>query len=112
MSWTVEWSVHKMRSVLEESDEAVRRALIVLYKQQTRDERMADETIERNCAGFNKVDAEFGSELARIALHGGKLSDRQIQAARKMVMKYANQLTRLHNSGVKAFGQQEGERKQ
>lgn len=101
--WQTEWSIPMMRKALERSDEAVRRALIVLYRQQTPEEQGEGMTIEANAKGFNMMDAHYGSELARVVLSGGKLSPRQTSAARGMLMKYLGQLVRLQNSGVRAY---------
>lgn len=101
-AWSPEWPVLRMKEALTKSDEAVRRALIVLYLMQTPGERLEGQTIDQNRRGFNKVDAEFGSSLAKYILSGGRLSKNQLSAARSMLAKYAAQLTKLQNEGVKA----------
>jgi mannitol-1-phosphate/altronate dehydrogenase len=102
MTWDTEWTIHKMRDALNASDEAVRRALVVLYRQQTSEERAEAKTVERNSLGFNTYDAAFGTSLAEKVLRGEKLGKERTEAARKMLMKYASQLTSLHNAGVRA----------
>jgi hypothetical protein len=89
-----------MINSLRKNDEAVRRALVVLYKQQTAEEQDEHITIERNARGFNVLDALTGSRLARQVLSGQGLNANETRAARYMLMKYVKQLTELQNEGV------------
>jgi len=101
MSWEPEWTIPKVKEVIEKYDEGVRRALVMLYKQQTSEERMEGQTIERNNLGFNLHDAPFGTRLAERVLRGDKLLPSEIRAARRMLRKYVKQLTELRNAGVR-----------
>ena len=71
--------------------EVVAGCLTVLYASQTPGEQAARVTAEQNGAGFNAFDAGFGSSLAEQAI-AGRLSAKQVGAARKMLRKYAKQI--------------------
>lgn len=77
---------------------AVEQALITLYRMQTDDEKTNNVTIHKNHVGFNAFDAEFGSNLARQIRSGRPLTGAQIQSARRLVLKYAQQLTDIENA--------------
>ena len=91
-----------VEKLMRKSDLMVRRSLVVLYNQQTSEERQDGATIEQNNAGFNAYDAKLGSKLAQEVLAGRKLSKGDYLRVRFMLRKYASQLARLANSGVKA----------
>ena len=92
----------RVKELLNTSDLMVRRSIVVLYKQQTPEERQDGATIERNDAGFNAFDAGHGSALARKVLAGHKLNRAEYESARRILKKYANQLVRLAGAGAKA----------
>lgn len=71
------------------------RGIVAIYECQTKDEQATETTSHRNGIGFNGCDAEFGSSLAKQILSGRNLSTRQIEAARRMMSKYAGQLARI-----------------
>jgi len=98
-------TVESIRALLERNNKAVYRALEVLLERQTADEREAGQTNHLNGRGFNGRDANFGTSLAKqiIAWNTGEskysypLSLKQLEAARRMVYKYAGQLTNIAN---------------
>ena len=89
-------------TLIRTSDLMVRRSLVVLYRQQTFEERQDGSTIERNEAGFNAWDAKHGTQLAEMIVNNHKLGHEQYTYARRILKKYANQLARLANAGAKA----------
>jgi hypothetical protein len=92
-------------ALLVNNDKAVYRALIVLFERQTADERDAGETNHLNGMGFNGRDANFGTSLAKQVIrwqdgltnYAHPLTMPQMQAARKMLRKYAGQLAKVAN---------------
>ncbi len=92
----------RVKELLNTSDLMVRRSLVVLYRQQTFEERQDGSTIERNEAGFNAWDAKHGTQLAEMIVNNRKLGHEQYAYARRILKKYANQLVRLANAGAKA----------
>lgn len=91
------WTKEEIRRLLESRDDAVVRGLIVLYSLQTSEEQSEDRTVEKNNVGFNALDAEFLSSLARYAEKRGMLTEKQMYYARKRILKYAGQLARIAN---------------
>jgi hypothetical protein len=97
------WTKEMVREKLEKSDYAVCQALVTLYRQQTRSEQVQGNAKERNGRGFNKRDARFCSSLAEQVLRNNRegrrylLSYSQIQYARRIILKYSNQLAKLAN---------------
>ena len=97
------WTKEMVREKLEKSDYAVCQALVTLYRQQTASEQRYKEASQRNGVGFNKRDAKFCSSLAEQVLRNNRegrrylLSYSQIQYARRIILKYSNQLAKLAN---------------
>jgi hypothetical protein len=75
----------------------VGRALVALYNRQTLIERCGATTIEQNGKGFNAVDAEVGSSMAKQFLAGRSLTDKQVGvwARNGRILKYARQLNEI-----------------
>jgi len=94
------WAKEDIRKLLEESDAAVMKGLVVLYRLQTKDEQSAEITRYRNGVGFNAQDANFLSSLAKQVLKRGKLSRRQLDTGRRRILKYSNQLARVANGEI------------
>jgi hypothetical protein len=91
------WKKEEIKDLLQKSDKAVMRGLVVIYSLQTEDEKKAEETSEHNGVGFSGVDAKFLSSLAKQVMVKGRLSEKQMLHARKKMMKYAGQLTLVSN---------------
>lgn len=94
---------------------AVERALIILYERQTADEQASHSTNHENGMGFSAFDAEILSSFAcqinskvgkhndylgRVAKLGECLSKKQMELARKRVVRYARQLAEVANAKV------------
>lgn len=98
------WTRPAMLDLLERSDVAVERSLLVLYARQTQDERNAQQTVEHNGMGFGAFDAEllssFAEQISRNRYgrqEGQKLTQRQMEIARKKVVRYVGQLVEVAN---------------
>ena len=91
------WSKGEISHLLETNDTMVSRSLVKIYEKQTEDEKRAEMTAYRNGMGFNARDAKFGTSLAKVVVRGGTLSDKQIVSARRMLVKYSGQLTKIAN---------------
>lgn len=92
------WTKEQIAEGLRNKDEWVRRALVVLYNLQTSDEQVDGNTYHRNGIGFNMMDAKLLSNLARQVLEGYKLNSKQIDTARRAVIKYSGQLASIANA--------------
>ena len=91
------WDVESMKVVLERNDDQVGKALVKLYEYQTAEEQRSENTCETNGVGFNRIDAELLSSFARAYQKYGRLTEKQLCAARKRIMKYIKQLVRIAN---------------
>ena len=74
----------------------VGRALVVLFKRQTQEEKYSNHTQERNNMGFNQADARAGTLTAKSYLKNGRLADWQLRQwtanGGKRIAKYHRQL--------------------
>ena len=91
------WTKEEILYMLSKSNLAVMRGVVAIYKEQTPDEKYERFTKHLNGRGFSSVDASFGSGMARRILDEETLSQSQINACRKMIKKYAGQLSRIAN---------------
>jgi hypothetical protein len=109
-----QWTREAILALLDRSDEAVRKAVVAIYRRQTADEKASHTTNHQNGQGFNGTDATFGTSLAEQILGLGldwkgqkrtgpsKLSEKQIASARKMIKKYVGQLVEEASSPSQA----------
>jgi hypothetical protein len=91
-SMTKKAGLEVIRQGLKSNDAWLLRGLVVIYGFQTESEKAMQATAEDNGLGFNGVDAEFLSSLAVQYQQRGSLSPRQVEFARKKMVKYARQL--------------------
>lgn len=92
------YTKNEIKELLMKSDKAVSRAILALYACQTESERHTESTVESNGVGFNGCDAKFFSSLAQQLQSGRALSVRQLQFARKGILKYSGQLASIANA--------------
>ena len=97
---TTKWTKEAILDKLDNSEEMVKRSLLRLYAEQTIDEQAVGYTKESNGYGFNGVDAEFMSSVAKFLTEKGYLSPKQVSWTRKKMHKYAGQLANLANSDI------------
>lgn len=91
------WTKEEIKEKLSTDDRWLLRGLLALYKKQTNEEKAYRVTKEHNNVGFNAADADFLSGMARILVEGKTLTNNQIAAVRKSMLKYSGQLTRIAN---------------
>lgn len=89
-----EWR-RELQSLLLASDEALERAIIRIWEQQTYSEQEAGMAIIVDGVGFNKFDAPLMSKYARQLLYTGALTTYQKKKARSVMPKYWKQLMRI-----------------
>ena len=87
-----EWSKQDIKDLLARNDEAVRRALLIVYSFQTEEEQDYEETVEHNGIGFSGADANILSSFARQLKDNRQLSFKQMEIARKKMLKYSGQI--------------------
>lgn len=91
------WNKEYIKTLLETNDEMVRRSLLVIFALQTNDEKTEEHTKHVNGVGFNGLDSEILSSFAKQLKSKGYLSPKQINLARKKIMKYSSQLVDVAN---------------
>lgn len=91
------WTEDEIRSLVQTNDKVLYGALKHLYACQTQDEKDSSTTREHNGKGFNATDAEFLTSICQQLEKRGTLSPKQKEVARKKLVKYNKQLTRLAN---------------
>jgi hypothetical protein len=69
-----------------------RRALIIVYNNQTASEQNNGHTIENNGVGFSGADSEFLSSLAEQLITKKSISAKQDQMVMKLMPKYTKQV--------------------
>lgn len=87
-----EWKAY-IQNLLRLHDNAVKSALVLLLSLQEEDERRDNKSVHENGVGFNKVDADFLSRMAKQVNAGIDLTNNEMQACRWALMKYWRQLT-------------------
>ena len=93
----VKWTADGIVALLEKDDQAVERAIVVIYERQTQEEKVFAAAVKVNGVGFSQGDAEFGTSLAKGCLRYGHLTVKQLPYARKMAIKYREQLVDVAN---------------
>lgn len=86
-----EWR-ENLQELLRTNDQAVLRAIWVIYARQTVEEQIYGVSTEENGRGFTKIDAQFFTELVVQMQAGRELSPRQMAIARNKIIKYWRQL--------------------
>jgi hypothetical protein len=89
-------------NLLNKSDKAIARALLVINERQTENEKTVLGTINANGRGFTPADAYMGTSMAQYFEKFGKLSEKQLAYWKKpnvkgipRICKYANQLLEI-----------------
>lgn len=91
------WSEDEIRELIQTNDKVLYGALRKLYACQTADEQSTGETKHRNGVGFNGIDSKIMSSFAEFLNRTGFLTVKQKAVARRKLIKYNKQLTRLAN---------------
>ena len=99
------WTKEDIQEGLKTNDHWVVRGVLAIYDYQTEDEKNIEDTKHNNGVGFNGVDghilSSFAVQIKKWENSGKKyrtpLSPKQMKLARKKIMKYAGQLTRIAN---------------
>ena len=88
--------------LLNTSNKAIARALVVLNERQVRDEQTSEQTRYQNGIGFTPADAKMGTSMANFYTKFNRLSEKQIAYWRKpnvkgvpRINKYAGQLVEI-----------------
>lgn len=102
-----EWKAY-IQGLLDRSDKAVARALVVIYNNQQEHEKQAHRSIEHDNKGFSSYDAPVILPIAEVAAAGFKLNEGSITIARPIVKKYWRQLMEASKRNLKERPKDEG----
>lgn len=96
------WTVEEIRDLLAKSDVFLERSLIKMYNRQTPTEQFSHYTIEENGIGFNAFDATFLCSVSEQVMNssfpeGMRMTNKQKEAVRRCMKKYAAQITSIAN---------------
>lgn len=91
------WNSESMKEYLRNNNQAVLKAIIVLYNRQTELEKEFKESNVVNGIGFNCKDSWFLSNLARQLIQFRKISKNDFWRARWRILKYSQQLADIAN---------------
>lgn len=92
------WEKEEIKGLIETRDDAVVRGMLRIYGLQTESEQVFGDTHESNGVGFSGVDGEIMSSFTEFYNKAGFLSKKQMVIARKKMLKYAGQLTKIANN--------------
>lgn len=91
---------HYIQDLLRKNDNAVVRAVIQIYKRQTFDEQVEQESNVENGIGFSKNDAPFMSTVAIAFITGKKVDAKTFEIARNKMLHYWKQLMEISKEGL------------
>lgn len=86
-----EWKAEIIKTI-ESNERALKRAIMIVFDNQTVEEKMYGKSNEENRKGFNKVDAEIMSKIALKIQRGQELNFNDIIIARRKMPKYWKQI--------------------
>jgi hypothetical protein len=86
-----------IQAKLKSSDKWLIRGLLAIYNNQTSHEKVVEGVVEDNGIGFNGVDGEILTKMAKWYNDKGWLSPKQIALVRRKMLKYAGQLAKIAN---------------
>lgn len=86
-----QWEAY-LKDLIRTNDQALLRAIVLIYDSQTDEEKMKGESIEDNCIGFSKIDAAEMGAIARKIKAKKELSKGELAKSRNKMQKYWKQL--------------------
>ena len=86
-----QWETY-LKDLVATNDKALKRAIVLIYNNQTEEEKNKEESLEDNLVGFSKIDTKEMGEIARKILKGRELTDGEISKSRNKMKKYWRQL--------------------
>lgn len=101
-----------LKDLLKSNDEALLRAIVLVYENQTDEEKCKGETIEGNNIGFSKIDAKELGEIARKIKAGKELTKGELAKSRNKMQKYWKQLMIISKKQAEARKLKEQENKE
>ena len=91
---TSQWNEY-IRKLLATNEKALCRAIMLIYDNQTKEEKIVGRSISHNAKGFSRWDSEEMSDIARKLKRGEKLLSNEIIHSRLVMPKYWKQLMEI-----------------
>ena len=76
-----------LKDLVRTNDQALLRAIVLIYDNQTDEEKLKGESIEDNCIGFSKIDAAEMGAIARKIKAKKQLSKGELAKSRNKMQK-------------------------
>lgn len=86
-----EWEAY-LKNLLKTNDKALLRSIIIIYENQTLEEKLKGTSLDENSKGFNRWDAEEMSNIAKKIKAKKKLKQHEMIHSRLVMPKYWKQL--------------------
>ena len=100
-----QWEAY-LKDLVKTNDKALLRAIVLVYDNQTCEEKNKGESIEDNCIGFSKVDAYEMGKIAQKIKRGESLTKGELAKSRNKMQKYWKQLMTISKRNAKLKKQQ------
>ena len=94
------WTKDEIKGLIESRDDAVIRGMRRIYDLQTDDEKENGGTYYNNGVGFSGVDGDIMRSFVKFQNKTNFLTVKQMTIARKKMLKYAGQLTKVVNKEI------------
>ena len=101
-----QWEAY-IKDLLKTNDKALLRAIVLIYDNQTPEEKDKGESIENNCIGFSKIDAKEMGDIAKKIKAGKALTEGELAKSRNKMQKYWKQLMIISKKKAEAKKLQE-----
>lgn len=95
-----------LKDLVRTNDQALLRAIVLIYDNQTDEEKLKGESIEDNCIGFSKIDAAEMGAIVRKIKAKKQLSKGELAKSRNKMQKYWKQLMIISKKQAEAKKQQ------
>lgn len=106
-----QWKAY-LKDLLKTNDKALLRAIVLIYDNQTPEEKNKGKSIENNCVGFSKIDAKEMGDIARKIKAGKALTKGELAKSRNKMQKYWKQLMIISKKKAEAKKLQEQREKE
>lgn len=84
--------IEYLRHMLQTNDNYAKRALVIVYNNQTSNEKSSLATLNMNGVGFTKADGHKLAGIAKFYISKNYLSDKQLSYVKKRIYKYWKQI--------------------
>lgn len=101
-----QWGAY-LKDLLKTNNKALLRAIVLIYDNQTPEEKDKGESIENNYIGFNKIDAKEMGDIAKKIKANKALTKVELAKSRNKMQKYWKQLMIISKKQVEAKKLQE-----